>query len=93
MGVECIAIEIANKIVAIVVDSEASIQVSNKEITARYNDIVCRSRCIKSGCHCGIRGIRNIHNIDTTGTRCDSNGIAIERQTESVSRRYDSICD
>ena len=50
MGVERIAVETTNRVVAVVVDTEAATQISNKEIAACHCHIIGRSGRVEIDC-------------------------------------------
>ena len=62
MGVEGVAVEIANSGVAVVVDPEAATQISNKEIAACHCYVIGGSGSVKIGGCRDIGWIRHINN-------------------------------
>ena len=77
MGVERVAVEITNKVVAVVVDPEALIQVRNKEIAACHCYVIGRPGRVEIGCRRDIGWIRHINNCDAATGMGDCESIAV----------------
>ena len=79
MSVERVAIEITNKVVAVVVDPETLIQICNKEIAACHCYVIGRSGSVEIACDRDIRRIRHINNCDAAAGMSNRECVAVKR--------------